>query len=287
MDPDLVRLILIVLGVLLVAGIYLWDRYKRRQPRTQAFRRAPAGISMDGGEVEDDGPAGRAEPHMDDAIESIPEMRLDEDLQQDQDVAAPAEKGRSRRMLDPDPEDIGEWTGAARDADPQFSMDLAFDAHGDGDYLSTDPALYEEVERKIIVIHVVAQDGIFAGPAIEKACRANDLVLGDMSIYHRHEGSSGRVLFSMASMVEPGSFPADAMDGFSAPGLSLFTQLPGVRDGVEIYDEMLATANRLAALLRGELQDERHNKLTRQMEKHIRESVIEHRRKLRLARRRH
>jgi len=286
MDPDLVRLILIVLGVLLVAGIYLWDRYKRSQPRAQAFRRPPAGMSIDGGEAEDEAPLGRAEPHMDDDIESIPEMRLDEGQQPGHAVAPPPKRPHPRDMLDPDPEDIGEWAGAARDADPQFSMDLAFDAHGDSDYLSTDPALRDEVERKIIVIHVVARDGSFAGPAIEKACRANDLVLGEMSIYHRHE-SGGRVMFSMASMVEPGSFPADAMDGFSSPGLSLFTQLPGVRDGVEIYDEMLATANRLAALLHGELQDERHNKLTRQMEKHTRESVIEHRRKLKLARSRH
>jgi len=287
MDPDLVRLILIVLGVLLVAGIYLWDRYKRARPRVQASRRPPAGISIDSGEVEDAGPSARAEPHMDDAIEAIPEMRLGDDRHPDDDAIMLPEKPRSRGTLDPDPEDIGEWNGVVRDADPQFSMELAFDAHGDGDYLSTDPALYGEVERKIIVIHVVAQDGDFAGPAIEKACRANDLVLGDMSIYHRYDGSSGRVLFSMASMVEPGSFPAGAMDGFGSPGLSLFTQLPGVRDGVEIYDEMLATANRLAALLHGELQDERHNKLTRQMEKHTRESVIEHRHKLKLARSRH
>jgi cell division protein ZipA len=88
-------------------------------------------------------------------------------------------------------------------------------------------------------------------------------------------------------MVEPGSFPTGDTSAFKTPGLSIFTQLPGVRDGVEIYDEMLATANRLAALLHGELQDERHNKLTRQMEKHTRESIIEHRHKVKLARSRH
>jgi len=95
------------------------------------------------------------------------------------------------------------------------------------------------------------------------------------------------VLFSMASMVEPGTFAADELEGFSTPGLSLFTQLPGARDGVEIFDTLLATAKQLATLLDGELLDERRNKLTRQMEEHIRESVIEHRRKVNLVRSRH
>lgn len=280
MDPDLVRLILLVLGVLLVAGIYLRDRYKRSMPRPHAFKRSPPGISIDN-ESLDDGPRSRHEPKMDQTLESIPEMRLDEDDGPD-DMPAPRHPDP---VLDPEPLDLGEWSAAAaRDTDPQVAMDLNFDAHGDSDYLSTDPALYDEVERKIIVINVVAREGKFAGAAIEKACAAVHLSLGDMSIYHRREGKGGRVLFSVASMIEPGSFPAGGMAGFATPGLSLFTQLPGVRDGVEIYEEMLATANRLALLLHGELRDERHNKLTRQMEKHTRESIIEHRRKIKLAR---
>ncbi len=283
MNPDLVRLILIVFGVVLVAGIYLWDRYKRAVPRPQASRRSPAEMSMDADAIEQ-AAASRQEPHMEEAIESIPQLRLDE---VDEDLPPVATVSRPQRALDPEPEELGEWSGVARDTDPQFTMDLNFDAHGDGDYLSTDPALYAEVERKLVVINIVARDGSFAGPAIEKACKANDLKLGDMSIYHRYEGSGGRVLFSMASMVEPGNFPAGGMAGFATPGLVIFTQLPGVRDGVEVYDEMLATANRLGELLHGELQDERHNKLTRQMEKHIRESIIEHRRRIKLARSRH
>jgi cell division protein ZipA len=108
-----------------------------------------------------------------------------------------------------------------------------------------------------------------------------------MSIYHRQDPAAGGVLFSMANMVEPGVFPLDAMDSFTTPGVSLFTQLPGVRDGVEIYENMLDSARRLASELGAELQDERHNKLTRQMQEHTRERVIEHRRRLRLARSRH
>jgi len=283
MDPDFLRLILLVLGVLLVAGIYLWDRYKRAGRQFRTLKRSPGAMSFDSAVI-DDGAAERAEPTMHDAVESIPEMRVHEsDAGSDPaDVLAQTES-----MLDPEPEDLGEWSDAKHDHEPQFSMDLNFDAHGDSDYLHTDPTLHDEVERKLVVINLVARGGTIPGSAIEQACRAVDLELGDMSIYHRHAGGGDRVLFSMASMVEPGSFPADDMAGFATPGLSLFTQLPGVRDGVVIYDEMLAVADRLAALLHVELQDERHNKLTRQMRDHTRESIIDHRRRIKLARSRH
>ena len=283
MDSNLVRLVLIALGVVLVVGIYLWDRYKRAAPRVRRVKRVPEAMSIDADGLQDESPQ-LTEPAMDDAVESIPEMRIDDEAE-----AAGRAKPvrRAKPVLDPDPTDLGEWSGAQTESEPQFSMDLRFDAHGESNYLHADPALADDVERKIIVINVKALDGALAGTAIEGACREVGLVHGEMSIYHRHDGGSDRVLFSMASMVEPGIFPIDDMAAFTTPGLSLFTQLPGVRDGIEIYNDMLAVGGRLATLLHAELQDERHNKLTRQMQEHTRESIIEHRHKVRLARSRH
>ena len=283
MDSNLVRLVLIALGVVLVVGIYLWDRYKRAAPRVRRVKRVPEAMSIDADGLQDESPQ-LTEPAMDDAVESIPEMRIDDEAE-----AAGRAKPvrRAKPVLDPDPTDLGEWSGAQTESEPQFSMDLRFDAHGESNYLHADPALADDVERKIIVINVKALDGALAGAAIEGACREVGLVHGEMSIYHRHDGGSDRVLFSMASMVEPGIFPIDDMAAFTTPGLSLFTQLPGVRDGIEIYNDMLAVGGRLATLLHAELQDERHNKLTRQMQEHTRESIIEHRHKVRLARSRH
>ena len=271
MDPDLLRLLLVVLGVLLVLGIYLWDRYRRALPPARNRR------------VIDPSPD-RHEPvisEQPDVSDSGPTDAMAAS------AAAAPEPSRRQQQLDPDPEEIGDWSDSAMPADPQLSMGLHFDAHGDGDYLSTDPALADEVERKLIVIHLAARQGSIKGPALEKACAAAHLRLGDMSIFHRHDGETGQVLFSMASMVEPGAFPAADMAAFETPGLSLFTQLPGPRDGLEIYGQMLDAANKLAGLLHVEIQDDRHNKLTRQMQDHMRESIIEHRRKIRLARSRH
>ncbi|MCB1723822.1 MAG: hypothetical protein KDJ39_09025 [Gammaproteobacteria bacterium] len=276
MDPDLIRLILVILGVLLVVGIYLWDRFKRAAPPRRMVRQAPSALSADAIVVDDDA---RREPHVDSQPESIPSIALDDDERR-----SPRARSDVADELDPEPLDIGEWHKASGNGDPQFAMDLQFDAHGDSDYLSTDPALRDDVERKIVALNVVASTGDFRGDSIERACTAVDLAPGEMSIYHHHDARTGRVLFSMASMVEPGTFPFDGMKRFSTPGLALFTQLPGARDGVEIYDAMLAAARGLAAALHGEVQDERHNKLTGQMEKHIREAIIEHRHRLKLQR---
>jgi len=66
--------------------------------------------------------------------------------------------------------------------------------------------------------------------------------------------------------------------------VTLFAQLPGPREGLETFSLMLSAAERLAALLNGELQDETHSDLSRQTIEHIREEITEHSRQVRLAR---
>ena len=281
MDPDVVRLILVLLGILLVAGIYLWDRYKRAMPRPRAPRRTAKVMSMDTQSAPVGKAAVRAEPRLD----AIPSAD-DQDVLPES-VALEPEPGRTGALPDPEPSAPGEWAAEPPDQDSQAALDLRFDAHGDGDHPAADSTLPDEIEPLIVVVNLAAPEGGLSGAAIEKACSAVGLVFGDMAIYHFHEQSSGRVMFSMASSVEPGSFPADDMARFTTPGLSLFTQLPGVCDGLQIYDQLLQTAHRLAGLLRAEVQDERRNKLTRQMQEHTREAIIEHQRKVKLARRRH
>ncbi len=201
MDPDVVRLILVLLGILLVAGIYLWDRYKRAMPRPRAPKRAAKAMSMDAQSVPVDRAAARAEPHLDVIPSADDQGALPES------VALDPEPGRTGALPDPEPPAPGEWVAEKPDKDSQAALDLRFDAHGDGDYLATDPALHDEIERLIVVVNLAAPEGGFSGAAIEKACSVAGLVFGDMSIYHFHEPASGRVMFSMASSVEPGSFP--------------------------------------------------------------------------------
>lgn len=280
MDPDLVRLVLIVLGVLLVVGIYLWDRFKRSVPRSRPQRRRRSPAAFDGAETD------AAVSTPDAAVEAVerreqPHSQPPEAQPVDVDRPTPPQPAPEG----PDASATDDWSDLTNAAEPQFSMDLSFSADADHGGRG-EAAMPDDIEHLIVVIHVIGRDRPISGPVLEKACAELGLQGGDMSIYHRR-GPDGGVMFSMASMVEPGIFPFDDMAAFETPGLSLFTQLPGVRDGIETYEAMLQTAQRLATALKAELQDDRHNKLTRQMQEHTRESIIEHRRRVRLARSRH
>jgi cell division protein ZipA len=104
---------------------------------------------------------------------------------------------------------------------------------------------------------------------------------GEMSIYHRLDPlrPAGVPLFSLANMLNPGVFPFQDMEEFKTPGLAMFTQLPGPQDGQVVFAEMLRTAEEIALQLGGELNDETHSV-------HIKSEIVEHRRKLQLAKRR-
>ncbi|OQX40699.1 MAG: cell division protein ZipA, partial [Candidatus Sedimenticola endophacoides] len=65
--------------------------------------------------------------------------------------------------------------------------------------------------------------------------------------------------------------------------LTLFARLPGPLDGLQVFSDMLMSAERLAAELNGSLQDATHSDLTRQTIEHVREEILEHRRQVHLA----
>ncbi|MFZ5588307.1 MAG: cell division protein ZipA [Pseudomonadota bacterium] len=128
---------------------------------------------------------------------------------------------------------------------------------------------------QIVVLNVMARHGRnFSGADIRDALHAVDLQFGAMNIFHRMHRDAGAV-FSLANMLEPGSFDPARMDTLSTTGLSLFMQAPAPIDTPAAYEDMLATAQRLAAQLGGDLCDERRNPLTPQTIEHTRERLRE------------
>lgn len=125
----------------------------------------------------------------------------------------------------------------------------------------------QESAEQIFVVNVVAKtrEG-FAGSEMVPAFLAAGLRFGDMSIFHRYEQTNGqgRVLFSVASLFEPGTFDLDNVDNFYAPGLVFFMRLPGAPNSLAAYNMMIQTAKRIAETLGGELRDRSKNLLTAQ-----------------------
>ena len=271
MDVSILRIILIVLGGGLILGIYLWERHKRATGRVHAVRRFQdqrlEPTLGAGGDREPETP-NEEEGGLDDALHELEELVSEE--QPARAVAAQPVKKRGRK----------ERTHSRAETRQQDLF--ADDSNTDTDhYQQSDQA----IPVLVLQINVVARDDGFEGMDIVRAIQGERMEIGDMNIFHCHDEAQqdGPVLFSMASMVKPGTFPMESMEDFKTPGLTLFAQLPAPRDGLELFSEMLATAEHLAAELGGELQDETHSRLTKQTVEHLRSQILEHRRRVQLA----
>ncbi|NNG11961.1 MAG: cell division protein ZipA, partial [Halobacteria archaeon] len=98
---------------------------------------------------------------------------------------------------------------------------------------------------KVVTLYVKAPAGVpFRGSLLMEAMGKAGLAFGDMQIFHYLENHNGRdrVLFSVANMVEPGTFNPQAMDDFSTRGLVLFLQLPAPFDAIKAFDAMVSAA---------------------------------------------
>lgn len=121
-----------------------------------------------------------------------------------------------------------------------------------------------EIEEKLIVISLVAPpERPYLGNDLLVAIQNANLVYGEMNIFHHLIKGQRRALFSMANLVEPGTFNPPAMENFSTPGVIFFMRLPCVLKGSLAFERMLKSAQTLAAELGGNLYDQRRRPLDR------------------------
>ena len=99
---------------------------------------------------------------------------------------------------------------------------------------------------------------------------------GKFGIFHRHEGNDEtKIIFSAASLVEPGSFDLENISDQEIPGISLFMILPRPVDGAKGFDLMMTAARALTQALSAELLDESGSTLSIQRERYLREEIIQ------------
>lgn len=100
---------------------------------------------------------------------------------------------------------------------------------------------------------------------------------GDMDIFHRHQDSAGtgEVLFSLANMFNPGTFDIERMDELSTRGLSLFMTLPGPGEPLQNFNLMNNAAKKLAEEFGGQVLDGQRSVLTVQTVRHYVERIRE------------
>lgn len=235
MDRDTVRLLLIVAAVIILAGIYLWSRLResgKPDPNLGDYGDFEESEDYDGGdyfeeEVRVITPGSRKEPQL---------SGLDFEERDDFELA---------------PVTHTPHTGKADATDVAASGEPAAGAETEGG------------APFLIQISVVAGPGrFFHGPDLKQALLDVDLLFGDMGIFHRYDPELTQTQFSVASLIEPGTFPIDEMDGFECPGIVLFFQTARVSDPLSIYDDLVSTSRELAQRLHGIQWDETRQPLS-------------------------
>lgn len=126
----------------------------------------------------------------------------------------------------------------------------------DDDISASQEADEIETERLLTLYVLPSGNHPFVGEFIIQALNAVGLRFGDMEIFH-HFGAgklkTEKPLFSVANMVEPGSFDLKRIERFSTVGLVFFLQLPASLDGAVSFELFLNTAQRLTESLGGVL----------------------------------
>ncbi|WED21019.1 cell division protein ZipA [Vibrio sp. JC009] len=128
------------------------------------------------------------------------------------------------------------------------------------------PAQEEPEEQlEVIVLNVhSAQGQEFKGSKLFDSMERNGLKYGEMDIFHRHSDMSGtgKVLFSVANMMRPGTLKHDDPETFTTKGISFFMTLPCYGDPEQNFKLMLKTAQQIADDMSGNVQDDQRNMMT-------------------------
>lgn len=150
------------------------------------------------------------------------------------------------------------------------------DASAD-EYTDVEPTAADDVEQKIVTLRLVARDhGAINGEELALNLRGIGMRHGKFGIYHRYEGSDeNKVIFSAASLIEPGTFDLKNLKEQEIPGVSLFMVIPGPIEGAQAFDLMMTAARALGQSLNAELLDESGSTMSIQRERYLREEVIQ------------
>ncbi|HEY0334680.1 MAG TPA: cell division protein ZipA [Stenotrophomonas sp.] len=129
---------------------------------------------------------------------------------------------------------------------------------------------------KVVSLFVAAKAGeMLRGEDIVVAAEKTGLVFGHMNVFHRLvEGHSERgPIFSMASILKPGSFDMANIRAMETPAIAFFLTLPAPLTALDAWEKMLPTVQRMAELLEGVVLDDSRNALGRQRIAHIRDDL--------------
>ena len=244
MDISTFRWILIIAGIALLAGMYLFGiRDKKRKPRAsrkrvhaQRVRKEPALDSARGSDDEN-----QDDYHDFDARQA--ELAIGESIDELSDIGSGIEP-----LIEPELEKKPET-----------------------------PAV--PTPEKIVTLFLQARNNhIITGVELLDASLKSGLLFGAHDIFHRIHEEDVEPVFSMANLTKPGTFDKTIWNTIEIKGVTMFMMLPGPKNALDAWDSMLATSRNLAELLHADLLDDTQSVFTRQRSQQIREELREYER---------
>jgi cell division protein ZipA len=277
------RWILIGFGIVLLAGIYLWgrrgsgvavaseDAVVRVRPEPPLHAREAPGLPDEGSWDEIDAAAAQPSAMTPAAEAVVAPLRMVPPRSMTPEAMPVAAAGKQ------DAQDS--WRGRIEptlsDATPTEELPVPRpEPTAQAPTLSSSetPPPRRIERRKILSLRLSAAPQRIEGARLLEILQAEALQHGKYHVFHQlHE--DGASIFSIASMVEPGTFDLEKMPQTQYPGITLFAQLPGPVPGMHALNELVACARRLQQALGGTLQDERGVPLTVHRIERLRQEV--------------
>ncbi len=240
MDKDILRIVIIVIGTLVIAGMLLWHYIKNRQNQS-GFNFFDRGDHL--GEIDDS----LVIDTKDDDFDIIPLGGVND--HENSDYLA----------------DDTEFT--VNDIDQEFQVELKHHANEAG-------GAGFEIPDILQFGIVSAEESGFNGKQLQQAFAKVGLKYGSNQVYERLD-EYDQVDFSVASMVEPGFFPADNLESFICPGIVFFFQPKLVNDPLVVFDDFTETIHILAVELGGIEWDHNRQPLTADTRQMIRNQLVQ------------
>ncbi len=248
------RWILIAAGIVFIVAIYMLGK-NRRQRDLFSSDEFVSEMDKDTGEDLDMGLPEFSARNLDDVDEGVGAVRV----------------------ISGDPYDETEETPSLNASDDSFN-----DAHNNEEGLAeTNKASTGQKTNNqpndIIVIYILPKgDALLEGSQINSTAQALGLNFGEMNIFHY--SSDGRNIFSLANMLEPGSFDSETIHVLKTTGLTLFMQIKrdgAMDDSMNDLSEMLQRGYQIAGLLEARLCNHKREPLTEQDAENYRTQVRE------------
>lgn len=271
-----VRLILLFIGFVIIAGIF-WDinRHKKNARKSKSLKTKKSFFNLNFLKSDDNIQSDeelldeiiREEPQMDPLMAPIESFEHQEPFTIREPLNINLEEATRRISVQNVQDNLQNKVNSSS------HVNHANHANHSNQVNSASPDQYNS---QIMALTVMArQPGCFLGKRLLEAFQEVHLHFGDRKIFHRYENQdgTGRKIFSLTSMIEPGYFNLSKMDVFTTPGILLFFPLGEPNQSISAFEQMLRTAKLLCLRLDGELKDERRRPLSDQMIDQLRETT--------------